>query len=243
MLVKLGRPPYSCDTLYIPPTLVYWHSSAGSAKMTTSFLHSSVYSLASFIGNGTFHKLFFFQHAHFIHENFVSLLLAVFLMLECGQVQEKKVKKISDMNMDRSQVAGNGVIAGSSVSTAPEVGLPNGRCSDRPYNYSSSDFVFPPGGVPSLRLPVVVVLTLVYWFCWFRIVLVWNSWEFSVHPIYHCHPCQKVIIMVFLLSPIGSVKYGWSITTVWCRVDKHQLSCCLVLSWNWLRIRVFLKIV
>lgn len=84
-------------------------------------------------------------------------------MLECGQVQEKKVKKISDMNMDHSQVAGNGGIAGSSASTGQEVRLPNGRCSDRPYNYPSSDFVFPPGGIPSLRLPVVVVLSLVYW--------------------------------------------------------------------------------
>lgn len=84
-------------------------------------------------------------------------------MLECGQVQEKKVKKISEMNMDHSQVAGNGGIAGSSASTGQEVRLPNGRCSDRLYNYPSSDFVFPPGGIPSLRLPVVVVLSLVYW--------------------------------------------------------------------------------
>ncbi|KAJ8643289.1 hypothetical protein MRB53_005037 [Persea americana] len=71
------------------------------------------------------------------------------------KVQEKKVKKISDMNMDHSQVAGNGGIAGSSASTGQEVRLPNGRCSDRPYNYPSSDSVFPPGGIPSLRLPVV----------------------------------------------------------------------------------------
>ncbi|XXG45917.1 hypothetical protein AAC387_Pa02g0877 [Persea americana] len=71
------------------------------------------------------------------------------------KVQEKKVKKISDMNMDHSQVAGNGGIAGSSASTGQEVRLPNGRCSDRPYNYPSSDSVFPSGGIPSLRLPVV----------------------------------------------------------------------------------------
>ncbi|XXG48228.1 hypothetical protein AAC387_Pa02g2736 [Persea americana] len=69
------------------------------------------------------------------------------------KVQEKKVKKICDMNMDPSQVAGNGSIASSSASTGPKACLPNGGCSERPYHLSN-DFLFPPG-VPSLRLPVV----------------------------------------------------------------------------------------
>ncbi|KAJ8644948.1 hypothetical protein MRB53_006696 [Persea americana] len=69
------------------------------------------------------------------------------------EVQEKKVKKICDMNMDPSQVAGNGSIASSSASTGPKACLPNGGCSERPYHLSN-DFLFPPG-VPSLRLPVV----------------------------------------------------------------------------------------
>lgn len=84
-------------------------------------------------------------------------------LFECGQVQEKKVKKICDMNADPSQVAGNGGIASSSVSTGPKACLPNGSCFEGSYNLSN-DFLFPPGGVPSLRLPVVVVLTLAYWF-------------------------------------------------------------------------------
>lgn len=88
------------------------------------------------------------------------LLTAALFLFECGQVQEKKVKKICDMNMDPSQVAGNGDIASSSASTGPKACLPNGGRSERPYHLSS-DFLFPPG-VPSLRLPVVVVLTLAF---------------------------------------------------------------------------------
>ncbi|CBI35975.3 unnamed protein product, partial [Vitis vinifera] len=51
------------------------------------------------------------------------------------KVQEKKVKKISDMNLDPSKAVGNG---------------------NRSYSYLSNDFSFPPGGIPSLRLPTVV---------------------------------------------------------------------------------------
>ncbi|XP_077210025.1 serine/threonine protein phosphatase 2A 55 kDa regulatory subunit B beta isoform-like isoform X2 [Tasmannia lanceolata] len=71
------------------------------------------------------------------------------------KVQEKKVKKICDMNVDPSQVLGNGSIAGSSISTSPKMCLPNGGCSERPYTCSSNDVLFPPGGIPSLHLPVV----------------------------------------------------------------------------------------
>ncbi|XP_038987582.1 serine/threonine protein phosphatase 2A 55 kDa regulatory subunit B beta isoform-like isoform X3 [Phoenix dactylifera] len=68
------------------------------------------------------------------------------------EVQEKKVKRISKMNLDPSQAAANGSIASSSTAS-PRVCLPNGGCS---YNYMSNDFSFPPGGFPSLRLPAVV---------------------------------------------------------------------------------------
>ncbi|KAI0515500.1 hypothetical protein KFK09_008165 [Dendrobium nobile] len=71
------------------------------------------------------------------------------------KVQEKKVKKVSEMNVDSSQASANGNIP-SSCSASPRPCLPNGGCSERPYKYLSSDFKFPPGGFPTLRLPVVV---------------------------------------------------------------------------------------
>ncbi|OMO66360.1 Protein phosphatase 2A, regulatory subunit PR55 [Corchorus olitorius] len=74
------------------------------------------------------------------------------------KVQEKKVKKISDMNLDPSKAVGNGSIASSSNSTSPKRCLANGGSPDRSYNYLGNDFSFPTGGIPSLRLPVVVVL-------------------------------------------------------------------------------------
>ncbi|KAH6801500.1 Protein phosphatase 2A [Perilla frutescens var. hirtella] len=71
------------------------------------------------------------------------------------KVQEKKVKKISEINVDSSKAAGNGGVASSSVSSSSKQFLANGDCSDRSYNSLSNDISFPPGGIPSLRLPVV----------------------------------------------------------------------------------------
>ncbi|KAK1313301.1 Serine/threonine protein phosphatase 2A 55 kDa regulatory subunit B beta isoform [Acorus calamus] len=71
------------------------------------------------------------------------------------KVQEKKVKKICEMNMDPSCSVGNGSIPGPSTSPGSKMNLANGGCSERPYNYLSNDFSFPPGGFPSLHLPVV----------------------------------------------------------------------------------------
>ncbi|XP_052182780.1 serine/threonine protein phosphatase 2A 55 kDa regulatory subunit B beta isoform isoform X4 [Diospyros lotus] len=62
------------------------------------------------------------------------------------KVQEKKVKKISEMNVDPSK--GNGGVASSSISSAARPYLANGGYPDKPYNC-------PQGGIPSLRLPVV----------------------------------------------------------------------------------------
>ncbi|KAL5152468.1 Serine/threonine protein phosphatase 2A regulatory subunit B beta isoform [Glycine soja] len=70
------------------------------------------------------------------------------------KVQEKKVKKISEMNVDPSKSMGNGSIASSSNSSSSRPYLANGGSPDR-YNYISNDFSFPPGGIPSLRLPMV----------------------------------------------------------------------------------------
>ncbi|XP_051115820.1 serine/threonine protein phosphatase 2A 55 kDa regulatory subunit B beta isoform-like isoform X2 [Andrographis paniculata] len=72
------------------------------------------------------------------------------------KVQEKKVKKVADINVNPSKASGNGgSTASSSVCASPRQCLDNGGCSDQPYNSLSNDFLFPPGGIPSLRLPVV----------------------------------------------------------------------------------------
>ncbi|KAJ6704298.1 SERINE/THREONINE-PROTEIN PHOSPHATASE 2A 55 KDA REGULATORY SUBUNIT B [Salix viminalis] len=69
------------------------------------------------------------------------------------KVQEKKVKKISEMNVDPSKPIGNGGIASSSNSSIGKQYLANG--GDK-YDLPRNDFSIPPGGFPSLRLPVVV---------------------------------------------------------------------------------------
>ncbi|GKV03552.1 hypothetical protein SLEP1_g15834 [Rubroshorea leprosula] len=68
------------------------------------------------------------------------------------KVQEKKVKKVCDMNVDPTKAMGNGPNVGSSVSSS--------STSSKPYTanggYPINDFSFPTGGLPSLHLPVVV---------------------------------------------------------------------------------------
>ncbi|KAH0982454.1 hypothetical protein GBA52_009631 [Prunus armeniaca] len=72
------------------------------------------------------------------------------------KVQEKKVKKISEMNVDPSKAVGNGNLASSSNLGSSKTHLANGGCSDRSFSCLSNDISFPPGGIPSLRLPQVV---------------------------------------------------------------------------------------
>lgn len=62
------------------------------------------------------------------------------------------------MNADSLKGAGNGSIASPSVSSGPKQCLANGGFPDRSNNTLSNDLSFPPGGISSLRLPVVVVL-------------------------------------------------------------------------------------
>ncbi|KAE8674141.1 Serine/threonine protein phosphatase 2A 55 kDa regulatory subunit B beta isoform [Hibiscus syriacus] len=71
------------------------------------------------------------------------------------KVQEKKLKKVSEMNLDPQKTVGNGNMACSSNSNSPIPFLANGGSPDKSYNYLENDFSFPPGGLPSLRLPVV----------------------------------------------------------------------------------------
>ncbi|XP_015884527.1 serine/threonine protein phosphatase 2A 55 kDa regulatory subunit B beta isoform isoform X2 [Ziziphus jujuba] len=70
------------------------------------------------------------------------------------KVQEKKVKKVCDMNVDPSKAVGNGPVVGC-TSTSSRPYLANGGCKERPISYLSNDVSFPPGGFSSLHLPVV----------------------------------------------------------------------------------------
>ncbi|KAK9689983.1 hypothetical protein RND81_09G096100 [Saponaria officinalis] len=72
------------------------------------------------------------------------------------KVQEKKVKKISEMNMDANKASGNGCIPNSSVSSSSKPHLANGAYADKFSSSLNDDLLFPPGGISALRLPVVV---------------------------------------------------------------------------------------
>ncbi|XP_065866544.1 serine/threonine protein phosphatase 2A 55 kDa regulatory subunit B beta isoform isoform X2 [Euphorbia lathyris] len=71
------------------------------------------------------------------------------------KVQEKKVKKISEMNVDPSKAVGNGTVASSSTPSSAKPILANGGWLEKSYSCPSNDFTFPAGGISSLRLPVV----------------------------------------------------------------------------------------
>ncbi|KAJ9701944.1 hypothetical protein PVL29_003939 [Vitis rotundifolia] len=71
------------------------------------------------------------------------------------KVQEKKVKKVCDMNVDPSKALGNGIVC-SSISTSSKPCIANGGCVNRTFNYLSTGFSFPPGGIPFLHLPRVM---------------------------------------------------------------------------------------
>lgn len=79
-------------------------------------------------------------------------------------MQEKKVKKISEMNLDPSKAVGNGCFPSSSASSSPRPHTANGGYPDKSYNYLGNDLSFPLGGSQSLRLPMVVDSTKVVYF-------------------------------------------------------------------------------
>lgn len=62
------------------------------------------------------------------------------------------------MNIDPSKAAGNGSVASLSLCSSPKQCLANGGCGDKAYSSLSNDLSFLPEGIPSLRLPMVVVL-------------------------------------------------------------------------------------
>ncbi|CAH9122767.1 unnamed protein product [Cuscuta epithymum] len=71
------------------------------------------------------------------------------------KVQEKKVKKIADLNIDPSRSIGNGSVSSSSVTLTSNKNLTNGDYHDRPYNSLSNDSSLPASGISALRIPVV----------------------------------------------------------------------------------------
>jgi serine/threonine-protein phosphatase 2A regulatory subunit B len=52
----------------------------------------------------------------------------------------------------------------SESSNIPPQLVTNGLPADKGHDYLSKDFSFPPGGIPSLRLPVVVVLDATFFY-------------------------------------------------------------------------------
>ncbi|XP_073142921.1 serine/threonine protein phosphatase 2A 55 kDa regulatory subunit B beta isoform-like isoform X2 [Henckelia pumila] len=76
--------------------------------------------------------------------------------IKLWKVQEKKVKKVLDMNIGSSKSAGNVSAASSRTSSGPKQYFTFSSFPDCSYNCLSDDLSFPPGGIPSLRLPVVV---------------------------------------------------------------------------------------
>ncbi|XP_050366627.1 serine/threonine protein phosphatase 2A 55 kDa regulatory subunit B beta isoform-like isoform X2 [Argentina anserina] len=71
------------------------------------------------------------------------------------KVREKKVKKLSEMNVDQSKSLSNGPV----VDNTPEISKPylaNGVCKDK--GFPSNDISIPSGCFPSLRMPVVTSL-------------------------------------------------------------------------------------
>ncbi|TYG42391.1 hypothetical protein ES288_D12G252700v1, partial [Gossypium darwinii] len=108
--------------------------------------------------------------------------------IKLWKVQEKKVKKVCNMNVDSTKAMGNGPIVGSSISTSSKQYIANGGCT-------SNDFSFPTGGFPSLHLPVVVVVNPE---CLF-VKILWNQLLFFVIFSWfrQCLICQYFYYMVY----------------------------------------------
>ncbi|KAG4201633.1 hypothetical protein ERO13_A05G290032v2 [Gossypium hirsutum] len=108
--------------------------------------------------------------------------------IKLWKVQEKKVKKVCNMNVYSTKAMGNGPIVGSSISTSSKQYIANGGCT-------SNDFSFPTGGFPSLHLPVVVVVNPE---CLF-VKILWNQLLFFViFPWFRqCLICQYFYYMVY----------------------------------------------
>lgn len=69
------------------------------------------------------------------------------------KVQEKKIKKICNFNLEPAKPTINGFISCSNVPTSSNACSSNGECIGNPLNCRSSNLPF--GGIASLRLPMV----------------------------------------------------------------------------------------
>ena len=81
--------------------------------------------------------------------------------------------------MDASKGAGNGSVASTSISSSSKQHLENGGYPDKLSSSLNNDLSFPPGGISSLRLPVVVVtyvLLLVFYIIKFGGSFIFRSW-------------------------------------------------------------------
>ncbi|XP_024994572.1 serine/threonine protein phosphatase 2A 55 kDa regulatory subunit B beta isoform-like isoform X1 [Cynara cardunculus var. scolymus] len=72
------------------------------------------------------------------------------------KVQEKKIKQISNLNVEPSRPTSNGFISSSNVPTSFKACSANGGCIDNRLSCRSNNLSFLPGGITSLRLPMVV---------------------------------------------------------------------------------------
>lgn len=80
----------------------------------------------------------------------------------CPQVTEKKLKQVSNLNIEPSARANGKPLTDGAVLNPK--GFPlrssmNGGPLSRPGPVMNPDFEFPAGGIPSLHLPMVLVLT------------------------------------------------------------------------------------
>ncbi|KAH7281628.1 hypothetical protein KP509_36G055800 [Ceratopteris richardii] len=84
--------------------------------------------------------------------------------IKLWKVLERKVKKVSEMNVECSSQLCNGVLGGnlSSHTKFLNSGVVNGSLSRSTSQILSDDFVFPPDGFPSLHLPTVYSNEITY---------------------------------------------------------------------------------
>jgi len=128
------------------------------------------------------------------------------------QVSEKKLKNVSNLNLDPTQRVGNGSSMGSSPVLSPKGFSPrsmNGGAVRRPLTTVSPDFVFPPGGIPSLRLPTVFQLFLSLsppsgYHEIIESVLFWISMHFQYIPV----------TLAEVYSSVGK-SVSWIVCVVW----------------------------
>lgn len=140
--------------------------------------------------------------------------------MKFSQVQEKKVKKISEMNVDSSKAVGNGCIASSSNSNSAKPYLANGGWPEKSYGYPSNDLTFPPGGISSLRLPVVVVLKLILFLL---LVSFCASSEFSDFQLLYLNKVAS-----FLKGCLVQVMMLQLIMHIFVLLSNHFFFFCLV---------------